>query len=163
MRRFFFDVAYWVLVPLLLLNMVSGVILDRLVSQFGRFAREGGRRSRERMCIAHDEGELVRPFFGDRSVRQRVCAAALSCRVSLTATRTVPLFVEGRGLCVPRTFGCACGVCALGKYVGAHCTDACDRRAAADSLGSRGRNSPTCTPFFFCPDVGGVHGLQSEG
>ncbi|CAM9900021.1 unnamed protein product, partial [Hapterophycus canaliculatus] len=27
-RRFFFDVSYWVLVPLLLLNMVSGVILD---------------------------------------------------------------------------------------------------------------------------------------
>ena len=28
-RRFLFDVSYWVLVPLLLLNMVSGVILDR--------------------------------------------------------------------------------------------------------------------------------------
>ncbi|CAM9504605.1 unnamed protein product [Ectocarpus sp. 12 AP-2014] len=27
-RRFLYDVAYWVLVPLLLLNMVSGVILD---------------------------------------------------------------------------------------------------------------------------------------
>ena len=29
MKRFIFDVSYWVLVPLLLLNMVSGVILDR--------------------------------------------------------------------------------------------------------------------------------------
>lgn len=28
-KRFIFDVSYWVLVPLLLLNMVSGVILDR--------------------------------------------------------------------------------------------------------------------------------------
>lgn len=30
-KRFIFDVSYWVLVPLLLLNMVSGVILDRRV------------------------------------------------------------------------------------------------------------------------------------
>jgi len=28
-KRFVFDVAYWTIVPLLLLNMVSGVILDR--------------------------------------------------------------------------------------------------------------------------------------
>lgn len=27
--RFIYDVAYWVFVPLLLLNMVSGIILDR--------------------------------------------------------------------------------------------------------------------------------------
>lgn len=27
--RFLYDVAYWVFVPLLLLNMVAGIILDR--------------------------------------------------------------------------------------------------------------------------------------